>query len=227
MRLLFFIVCACTLAAPPAAAQLKISPDKRHLVKKDGTPFFWLGDTAWELFHRLTREEATEYLHNRAEKGFTVIQAVALAELDGLDTPNVYGDKPLINNDPLQPNEAYFRHVDFIIDEANKQGLIMALLPSWGDKWFKDKWGAGPEIFTPANARAYGAWIAKRYLDKDIIYVLGGDRAPRDEKDKAIIRAMAEGIRSVDGGRHLLTFHPNGFAASLIPAAIACIPGCA
>jgi hypothetical protein len=30
---------------------LKISTDKRHLVKKDGSPFFWLGDTAWELFH--------------------------------------------------------------------------------------------------------------------------------------------------------------------------------
>jgi hypothetical protein len=200
-----FIVLCCN-----GRAQLKISPDKRHLVKKDGSPFLWLGDTAWELFHRLTREEAREYLANRAAKGFTVIQAVVLAELDGLHTPNAYGDRPLTDDDPLKPNEAYFRQVDYIIDEANKDGLIMALLPSWGDKWLKDRWGAGPEIFTPANARAYGAWIAKRYLNKDIVYVLGGDRAPRDEKDKAIIRAMAEGIRNVDNGRHLLTFHPNG-----------------
>jgi hypothetical protein len=42
-----------------------------------------LGDTAWELFHRLKREEADKYLENRAEKGFTVIQAVAISELDG------------------------------------------------------------------------------------------------------------------------------------------------
>lgn len=193
-----------------AGAQIKVSADKHHLVKKDGSPFFWLGDTAWELFHRLTREEAKEYLQNRADKGFTVIQAVALAELDGLNTPDIYGDKPLVGNDPEHPNEAYFKHVDYIIDEANKRGLIVALLPSWGDKWFKDKWGMGPEIFTAANARVYGEWIAKRYLDKDIVWVLGGDRAPRDDKDKGIIRAMAEGIRSVDKGRHLLTFHPNG-----------------
>jgi hypothetical protein len=33
-----------------------------------------LGDTAWELFHRLTREEADLYLKDRAAKGFTVIQ---------------------------------------------------------------------------------------------------------------------------------------------------------
>jgi hypothetical protein len=59
-------------------------------VTADGRPFFWLGDTAWELFHRLNREEATRYLEDRASKGFTVIQAVALAELDGLNTPNAY-----------------------------------------------------------------------------------------------------------------------------------------
>ncbi|RYY22271.1 MAG: DUF4038 domain-containing protein, partial [Chitinophagaceae bacterium] len=64
--------------------QLQVSENQRFLVTKDGKPFFWLGDTAWELFHRLSREEADTYLKNRADKGFTVIQAVALAELDGL-----------------------------------------------------------------------------------------------------------------------------------------------
>jgi hypothetical protein len=82
----------------------------RYLVTERGEPFFYLGDTAWELFHRLTREEADLYLTDRAAKGFTVIQAVALAELDGLNTPNAYGDTPLHRNDPTQPNEAYFRH---------------------------------------------------------------------------------------------------------------------
>jgi hypothetical protein len=33
------------------------------------------GDTAWELFHRLTREEAGKYLRDRARQKFTVIQA--------------------------------------------------------------------------------------------------------------------------------------------------------
>ena len=98
-----------------ATAQLKISADKRYLSKTDGSPFFWLGDTAWELFHRLNREDAKKYLKNRADKGFTIIQAVVLAEMDGLNIPNAYGDKPLINNDPTKPNEAYFRHVDFIV----------------------------------------------------------------------------------------------------------------
>ena len=76
---------------------LKVSEDGRFLVYEDGRPFFYLGDTAWELFHRLNREEADEYLENRAAKGFTVIQAVVLAELDGLRDPNPYGHVPLVD----------------------------------------------------------------------------------------------------------------------------------
>lgn len=162
-----------------STAQIKVSADKKYLVKKDGKPFFWLGDTAWELFHRLSREEAKKYLQNRAGKGFTVIQAVVLAELDGLNTPNFYGDKPLLDNDPARPNEAYFKHVDYILNEADRLGLIIALLPTWGDKWVKDTWGMGPEIFTPENAKVFGTWIGKRYLNKNIVWVLGGDRIPK------------------------------------------------
>ncbi|MCB0054946.1 MAG: DUF4038 domain-containing protein, partial [Caldilinea sp.] len=67
---------------------LKISENRRFLVYDDGTPFFYLGDTAWELLHRCTYEETARYLADRAAKGFTVIQTVVLAELDGLHTPN-------------------------------------------------------------------------------------------------------------------------------------------
>src|SRR5580765_2865565 len=101
-----------------SVAQIQVSPDRHYLIK-GGKPFFWLGDTAWELFHRLNREESKIYLKNRADKGFTVIQAVAIAELDGANVANAYGDKALIDGDPAKPNEAYFKHVDFVIDEAN------------------------------------------------------------------------------------------------------------
>jgi hypothetical protein len=37
--------------------RLQVAPNGRHLQFEDGTPFFYLGDTAWELFHRLSREE--------------------------------------------------------------------------------------------------------------------------------------------------------------------------
>lgn len=195
-----------------ANGQLRVSDNRRYLQTADGKPFFWLGDTAWELFHRLNREEAEKYLRNRAEKGFTVIQAVALAELNGLHDPNPYGEIPLENDDPTKPRDAYFQHVDFVIDKAGELGLYIGLLPTWGDKVYRDRWGTGPEIFNQQNARAYGFWIGKRYKDrKNIIWILGGDRNPRNDNDVAIWRAMAKGITEAVGGSDnaLMTFHPQ------------------
>src|SRR5436190_18731932 len=110
---------------------LKVSENRRFLVHADGTPFFWLGDTAWELFHRLNREDAERYLENRAALRFTLVQAVALAEFDGLGAANAYGALPLTGNDPTRPNEAYFAHVDWIVARANALGLSVGLLPPW------------------------------------------------------------------------------------------------
>lgn len=203
---------AFTLAANAALPDLKIADDHRHIVTTDGKPFFLLGDTAWELFHRLTREETELYLKNRADKGFNIILAVALAEFE-FDKPNAYGELPLEGNDPAKPRDAYFQHVDWIVDKAESLGLYTAMLPTWGDKWNK-KWGKGPEIFTPENAATYCEWLAKRYKDKPIIWVLGGDRPVENDTHRAIIRAMAAGLKKGDGGRHLITYHPKGGANS-------------
>ncbi|AFK05025.1 hypothetical protein Emtol_3899 [Emticicia oligotrophica DSM 17448] len=220
MKKIILLGLTCFFAVFQLSAQsFSVSQNKRYLMK-DGKPFVWVGDTAWELFHALDRDSATYYLSKRASQGFNLIQAVALAELDGLNTPNAYGDKPLIDNDPTKPNESYFKHVDFIIDKANEMGLNIGLLPTWGDKVFKDKWGVGPEIFNADNARIYGFWIANRYKNrKNIIWILGGDRNPRKNTDDVTIwRSMALGIVEAYGGNEnvIISFHPqpNQFGAS-------------
>lgn len=198
---------ASTLAAP--LPTLQVGPDHRHLVTQDGKPFFLLGDTAWELFHRLTREETELYLTNRVAKGFNTILAVALAEFE-FDQPNAYGEMPLVGNDPAQPRSAYFDHVDWVVDQAASLGLYVAILPTWGDKWNK-KWGKGPEVFTPQNAAIYGEWLGARYREKSsVLWILGGDRPVETETHRAILRAMAEGLQKGDGGRHLISYHPQG-----------------
>ncbi|HXB42595.1 MAG TPA: glycoside hydrolase family 140 protein [Puia sp.] len=193
--------------------RLRVSDNRHFLVTKDGSPFFWLGDTGWELFHRLNKSDAEAYFKKRSSQGFNVIQAVALAELNGLHTPNAAGDLPLANDDPTRPNPAYFDFVDTIIDLAAKYNLYIALLPTWGDKVFKNSWGKGPEIFNVDNAFAFGKWLGIRYKNRtNIIWVVGGDRSPRDNsQDVAIWRAMAKGIIEGVGNLEdaLMTFHPQ------------------
>ncbi|MGK6349862.1 glycoside hydrolase family 140 protein [Parapedobacter sp. DT-150] len=188
------------------------TPNGRDLQYEDGTPFFWLGDTAWELFHRLTKEEIKQYLDNRKAKGFNVIQAVVLAEFDGLRRPNQYGHIPLADLDPKKPNEAYFDLVDYTVQLAHERQLFIGLLPTWGDKVTR-MWGTGPEIFNPDNAYHYGKWLGSRYKDQEnIIWILGGDRpAMQDATDaRPIWRAMAKGILETTAGKALLTYHISG-----------------
>lgn len=218
LRILSVLLLAGIAAANVGAAErggpLRVSADGHFLQYADGRPFFWLGDTAWELFHRLDRDEADLYIADRAAKGYTVIQAVALAEMDGLGTPNAYGHLPLVDCDPSRPatrdGEAndYWDHVDYIVGKIGEAGMYVGLLPTWGDKW-----SDGNPIFDERNAEKYGRFIAERYRDCNVIWILGGDRNPDDARKQAVVRAMARGIRSVDRD-NLITFHPAGWRGS-------------
>jgi uncharacterized protein DUF4038/collagenase-like protein with putative collagen-binding domain len=205
-----------SVSAPASAAAnpytLRASENGRFLVKPDGTPFFYLADTAWELFHRQNREDVDTYLTDRAEKGFTVIQTVALAELDGVGTPNAYGHLPLNDTDPASPAVAdggdndYWDHVDYIVDKAESLGMYTGFLPTWG-RWVNDD-----AIFTPENAFTYGKFLGDRYKDDPIIWILGGDRPAEDESLKEIWRSMAAGIAtgasgSEDYDQVTMTYH--------------------
>ncbi len=136
-----------------------------------------------------------------------MIQAVALAELDGHTDPNPYGHLPLVDLDPAHPavvdgpSNDYWDHVDYIVDSANARGLYVGFLPTWGRYWH-DKVRDERPLFTRASAEAYGKWLGVRYKDKAIVWILGGDRAIENDEQREIIRAMARGLRKGSAGRN-------------------------
>jgi hypothetical protein len=191
---------------------LRVSENHRFLATGDGEPFFYLADTAWEIFHRLRREEVTRYLDVRAGQGFNVIQAVAIAEFGGLTVPNAYGDVPLVDGDPLRPSPGYWEYVDWVIEQANRRGLSVALLPSWGGWVVKQNPDDHP-IFTVETAFAYGRFLGARYRGRGVLWMLGGDRTAEGVQD--IWHAMARGIAIGLTGREdyaaaIFLFHPRG-----------------
>lgn len=215
--------------APPAGnlahGDLRVSADGHWLVHADGTPFLWLADTAWELLHRLTLDETEHYFAQRRAQGFTVVQTVVLAELSGLTEPTPEGLLPFDDLEPDRPNEAYFSKLDLVIAGAERHGLTVALLPTWGDK-VQRWWGVGPAIFSPAyreqgleraggRAYRYGHFLGSRYADvRNLVWISEGDRSPgraEANPDEAgpdfarVWRALARGVRAGDGGRHLLS----------------------
>ena len=219
--MVFFLILVQNIAlvAVTCAKPLKIDNSGHFIVYEDNTPFFYMADTAWRLFHRLNRDEADRYLLDREEKGFTVIQAVVIAGGNGLTQPNAYGDLVLRNKDPLRPNESYFRHVDYIVNKAEQLGLFISMLPTWGSYWSSED--PKKVIFTPDSARSFGKFIGARYKNKPIIWVMGGDHNIKNMHERKIIEAMVEGIKQGDGGNHLITFHPRGpgFSSDSFPNA--------
>jgi hypothetical protein len=215
---IFLIIISCAVFAQHEwkHGRLKVTSDGHYLQYEDGTPFFWLGDTGWELFHRLKKEEIEKYLENRRQKGFNVIQAVILAEFDGLRKPNQYGEIPFIDLTPTKPNEKYFELIDWTVKEAMNKNMFMGLLPTWGDKVTKI-WGQGPEIFNESNAYVYGKWLGNRYKSfQNIIWILGGDRPPVNDSidKKEIWRSMAKGILEGTEQKAIITYHPWGESSS-------------
>ena len=208
--LLLLVAISCNKISESDGKLIRVSDNGRTFELADGTSFFWLGDTAWELFHRLDKDDAKYYLETRKKQGYNVIQAVILAELKGLTEPNQLGDLPLIDKDPNKPNEKYFEYVDYIINEAANLDMYIALLPTWGRFWSEDS------LFTPSTAFQYGKYVGDRYKDKwNIIWVLGGDRNPTTDTQFEIIKQMALGLKEGDNGSHLITYHPGGNNSSL------------
>lgn len=209
--------------SPPG--RLHVSGNGRHLVDVQGRPFFYLADTSWYLFYKTTKDDAITYLKNHKEKGFTVITPIVLRGEPLAETHNAYGDAPLIDLDPMRPNEAFFEYVDWVIRTAAEMGFHLALLPTWGEYvgplWTRDEPDPdfdpsqkGPILFDEASAYHYGQFLADRYRDRPIIWVLGGDRNPVLKAYRQVWRAMARGIQAAYGKPCLLTYHPCSIGSS-------------
>ncbi|MFH0758638.1 MAG: glycoside hydrolase family 140 protein [Bacteroidota bacterium] len=193
-------------------SKLQISFNKRFFQFADGTPFFYMADTAWEMFHRLSMNEIEFYFDSRKVQGYNVIQAVLIPEMDGLRTPNVYGQLPFTDQNADKPNPEYFDFVELVLHLAEAKDMFLALVPTWGDKIDKI-FGIGPELFNEVNAYNYGVWLGNRFSSvPNLIWINGGDRSGGGD-NFAIWDALGKGIKSADPN-HLMTFHPLGDASS-------------
>src|SRR4030095_11430047 len=99
-------------------------------------------------------------------KKFNVIQGpVLLHGNEGTETTNAYGES---NTDPGNPNEAWFEHIDYIVQAANDRGMYVALVVTWGDNW--------NAFASNAQAKNFGKWLGERYKnDKNVIWIVAGE----------------------------------------------------
>ena len=176
---------------------VKVSENGRYFVDQKGTPVFWLGTTQWQIFREYTLDEARTILEKTKDKGFIFVQAMLMGVGNGTQ-PNVHGEKPWINDNPLTPNEAYFKNVDAVIRIARDNGLIFSVT-LYHQRYRK--------CITLENARRWAKWLAERYRDApNIVWSMTPEAR---QEFVPILRELAAGLHEGDGGRHLITFKPD------------------
>jgi hypothetical protein len=104
-------------------SSIKVSENGRYFVSSESKPVFWLGTTQWQIFREHSLAEVKLILEKTKKNGFSFIQAMLLGVGDGTK-PNVHGETPWKNSDPAAPNEAFFEHVDLVVQAAHKKDLF-------------------------------------------------------------------------------------------------------
>ena len=99
-----------------------------YLKHADQSPFFWLSDTAWAGPMRSTESEWTEYLADRKQHGFTVVQSGIACPWAGGTTRR--GDLPFTDsgNNLTKLNPAFFQVFADRIAQASEAGFAVLIV---------------------------------------------------------------------------------------------------
>jgi hypothetical protein len=210
------------------AYPLKASPDNRYLVDANGAPFLIMGDAPHYIIKYISDTAKTTYLVNRGTNGFNAVQIELLV---GWGNPNdinkgndYYGNHPFTgllpdgtNYDLTTPNEAYWVHVDWLLQTAATNGLLGMLVPL-------DQGGVtdlGYNQIAKANGSnncyTYGQFLGNRYKNyTNIIWEMGNDFFLwTNSVYDSVILGLAKGIKSADTN-HLMTIQLTQPGDSLV-----------
>jgi hypothetical protein len=207
--LLTFVVASRVSAAP--VYPLKKSANGRYLVDQNNTPYLITGDSPQALIVNLSETDAQTFLANRSTNRFNTVWINLLCNpyTGGLTDGSTFdGILPFTNTVPFTssydlttPNEAYFAHVDRILNLAAQYGLLVLFDPIETGGWLNTILDNGTN-----RCRAYGQYLGNRYKNFDnILWMSGNDYTEWNSTNlDFVVRAVALGIQDNDS-RHMHT----------------------
>ncbi|MCC6445552.1 MAG: DUF4038 domain-containing protein [Armatimonadetes bacterium] len=171
---------------------LKVSENRRYLTYGDGTPFLWIGDTAWAAPMRASEPEWETYLADRAAKRFTILQVAPAPEWAG--DRDRQKEKPFADAACGRWNPAFWQSFERKIQRANEKGLAVLLV------------GLMEPVFRypeAAAARLFARNIVARLYGNFVVFSPSFDSEPTPLAD-----AVGEAAREATSA-HLITQHPG------------------
>lgn len=173
--------------------KLQVEENSRFLVKENGKPFVWIGETNW-FFAKLPPSTIDSILDARSHQGFTVMFVSCREKLYNGEGPGSIND----------PNEAWWSYLDEYIAKCEQRNLYVGITLGW---WGVAKSNSEVDLYN------YGKWVGNRYKDKNnIIWLTLGEAGSHLRKGTLSdnkIHALVNGIREGDTGDKLLTVHAD------------------
>lgn len=181
--------------------KLRLSENQHFIENEDGTPFFWLADTAWNGVLRGDDDNWEKYLQHRQKQGFTVIQYVA-ANWRG-HAKDACGEEAWLELDPIKINTAFFDRLENRVAMINQYGLIAAPVVLWS---LLDS-DPGCSLSND-DAIELARYIVNRYKKYNVVWLFGGDC----DYQKRGVELWCQRVKAVFGENHnqLITLHPCG-----------------
>ena len=187
---------------------IRVADDGRYLMHDDGTPFFFLADTAWNGALLSSADDWAHYIRERTRQKFTAVQWVAT---QWRASPEGDEKKQLAYTGPtnrIEINPAFFQRLDQKVDALNESGLLNVPVMLWAIQG-----GSKPQVNPGVSLADDQAILLARYMlarwgANDVLWFLGGDgdyRGAKAEKWRRIGRAVFNDVAHAP-----VTMHPGG-----------------
>jgi hypothetical protein len=179
----------------------RVTATGRHLEYADGTPFFWLGDTAWNGVLRGDDGLWARYLGVRAAQRFSVVQFVCTDWRGDAEDPA--GERSCTAENPLHVNPAFFQRLDRRVAMINEHGLLAAPVVLWALL----PTDPGRRL-SEMDATRLAKYVVARYDAYHVCWLIGGDAPYQQIGVERWKRIGREALRF--GHDRLATLHPCG-----------------
>ncbi len=169
-----------------------ISSDGLHLTHADGTPFFWLADTAWNGALWATQEDWDSYIKRRSEQGFTAVQWVA-TQWRGAPQGDSRKRLAYTGREPITIDLDFFRQLETKHDALIRAGVLSVPVMLWAiNRGPEDD--VNPGVSLPERqAILLARYMTARWNADSVVWLLNGDGDYRQEK-AARWRAIGRGV---------------------------------
>ena len=181
---------------------IRVASSGTHLEHADGTPFFWLADTAWNGALKSTKEDWNTFLDDRVAKKFTAIQFVTTQWRSA--PTNLENEVAFTGTEKIQINPAFFKRMDERVDALNAKGLLAVPVLLWAIKGNEN-----PGWYLPEDQIILlEKYLVARYGAHHVVWIPAGDSTYKEangEKWRRICRAVFDGTNHAP-----IVMHPQG-----------------